>query len=195
MPLVNCGHFAPADTEELRRMVVFHAREGLEILGHSRRLYTTRYQVPLLSFCVLHLGDILIRESPNDPPATEVMTFCLEMLARTRAGFAICGPLSSLFRKTAEHHNIQLPSDINDRVGGPIDYSVDDILDACTRLAYSMPLDQTYRHIDRAIAHEWAGEWERQVVATQATKTGKETRRPSGGGSDQYMQIGALLND
>lgn len=194
MPLMYCNHFSVADTDELRRMIVYHARMGLEILGHSRRLYTTRYQMPLLSFCVLHLGDILVRESAADPPATDVVTFCLEMLARTQAGFGICGPLSSLFRKTAEQHNVPFPRDIEERIGQPIQYTVDDVLDACTRLAYAMPLDQTFRHIDRAIASQWSHEWERQVIATQQlTKSSERAHRPST--SEQYMNIGALLND
>lgn len=193
MPLVYCEHFSKADTDELRHMVLYHARAGLERLEHLRRLYTTRYQMPLLSFCVLHLGDVLVRESNPDVHGTEVVTFCLEMLAKTQAGFAICGPLSSLFRRTAELQGISLSPDIDDKIGRPTQYTVDDILDACTRLAYTMPLDQTFRHIDRAIATEWGREWERQVVATQIVETSKRSHRPSN--SEQYMQIGALLND
>ena len=188
MPLLYSNYFNEADSDELRRMIVYHARCGLETLEHSRRLYTTRYQMPLLSFCVLHLGDIVVRQSPEDPPASEVVVFCLEMLSRTQAGFAVCGPLSYLFRRTAAEQKIPLPSDMDERFGLQDQYSLDDILDACTRLAYAIPLDQTFRHIDRSIASEWSAEWDRQVV-----KAGKGSHRPSM--SERYMQIGALLND
>ena len=187
-PLIYCDRFSEADAGELRRMVTFHARCGWKILKHSRQLYTTRHQLPLLSFCTTQLADMLIRESPEDPIASEVVSFCLESLAETKAGFAICGPLSSLFQRRAEQHGVPLPP----RIGQPMQYTVDDVLDACTRLGYTIPLDQTFRHIDRAIAMEWPGEWERQVVATQ--KEGRRSARRFSS-SDPNMSIGALLND
>lgn len=188
MPLLYSNLFSDADANELRRMIVYHARLGLEALEHSRRLYTTRYQMPLLSFCILHLGDMVLRQLPEDLPASEVVVFCLEMLARTKAGFAVCGPLSYLFRKTAAQHEIPMPSDIDAKIGLQDAYDMDDILDACTRLGYSMPLDQTFRHIDRSIGSEWAGEWDRQVV-----RAGKRAQRSST--SERYMSISALLNE
>ena len=188
MPILYCDRFTTADANELRQMIIYHAHCGLDVLEHSRRLYTTRYQMPMLSFCVLHLGDILIRESPENPPASSVVVFCLEMLSKTEAGFAICGPLSLLFRKTAEQHQIELPPNIDEKVGQPMAYNVDDILDACTRLQYSMPLDQTRRHIDRSIAADWGAEWARQIEGPK-----RAAEKPSS--SERYMQIGALLND
>ena len=188
MPLLYSNLFSEADANEFRRMIVYHARLGLEALEHSRRLYSTRYQMPLLSFCILHLGDIVVRQLPEDLPASEVVVFCLEMLARTKAGFAVCGPLSFLFRQSAARHEIPIPPDVGPKVSYQDAYDMDDILDACTRLAYSMPLDQALRHIDRSITSEWAGEWDRQVV-----KPGKRVDRSST--SERYMQIGALLNE
>ena len=188
MPLLYSNLFSDPDANELRRMIIYHARLGLEALEHSRRLYSTRYQMPLLSFCILHLGDIVVRQLPDDLPASEVVVFCLEMLARTKAGFAVCGPLSFLFRKTAAEHEIPTPPNISNKVSLQDAYDMDDILDACTRLAYAMPLDQTFRHIDRDIASEWAGEWDRQIV-----QAGKRVHRSST--SERYMQISALLNE
>lgn len=192
-PLIYCNRFSDVDAEELRRMVIFHARRGLDVVKHSRHLYKTRYQLPLLSFCTLQLADMLVRESPEDPVASDVVSFCLESLAETKAGFAICGPLASLFRRTAEQHGIPIAPDIEAKLGGPVQYTVDHILDACTRLAYTMPLDQTFRHIDRAIAMEWPAEWERQVVATKPGEGRRSAHKPSP--SEQYMSIGSLLND
>ena len=169
-------------------MLVYHARCGLEILEHSRRLYTPRYQTPLLSFCVLHLGDALIRRSPQSPPASEVVVFCLEMLAKTSVGFAIRGPLSSLLRETANECGIPLPNDLDDRVGEPVDYSIDNILDACTRLTYTQPTEQILRHLDSAIAIDWAAEWQKQVVENPS---GRHRLSASG----HHMAIESLLND
>ena len=188
VPLLKCNYFRPPDQDELRRMMTYHARCGLDILEHSRRLYTTRYQTPLLSFCILHLGDTLIRHSPQNPPASEVAVFCLEMLAKTSAGFAICGPLSALFRQTATECGVPLPDDLDDRVGSSVEYSLDNILDACTRLTYIQPTEQILHHVDSSIAIDWAQEWQQQVVESPARR-----RRLSAGG--HYMAIGSLLND
>ena len=185
-PLVYCNYFSPADENELRRMLVYHARCGLEILELLRRLYSTRYQTPLLSFCILHLGDTLLRYSPTEPPGTDVAVFCLEMLARTSAGFVVCGPLSALFRQTTEELDIELPPDLDERIGPPMTYTVDDILDACTRLTYRQPTEQTVRHMDRSLADDWAVEWESQVV---------EPRLRKDSGTGRFLQIGSLLND
>ncbi len=68
-------------------------------------------------------------------------------------------------------------------------YVMDDILDACTRLSYTQPIDQILLRIDPEIAKDWAGEWQRQVVAA----IGRDRRGSSSSG--RYMQIGNLLND
>lgn len=170
-------------------MVIYHARCGLEILEHSRRLYTTRYQTPLLSFCILHLGDILLRYSPHEPPASDTAVFCLEMLSKTSAGFAVCGPLSAIFRRTAHELSVELPLDLDDRIGTPTSYTVDEILDACTRLTYRQPTEQTIRHMDQSLAIEWVAEWEKQVEEPKR----KRLRRESSSG--RYLQIGSLLNE
>ena len=68
-------------------------------------------------------------------------------------------------------------------------YVMDDILDACTRLSYTQPLDQILFRIDPEIAKEWAGEWQRQVVA------GNGQARRGSSSSGRYMQIGNLLNE
>ncbi|KAL8822526.1 MAG: hypothetical protein Q9191_006739 [Dirinaria sp. TL-2023a] len=186
-PLLECNYFRPPDQDELRRMMTYHARRGLEILEHSRRLYTTRYQTPLMSFCIVHLGDTIIRHSPQNPPASEVAVFCLEMLSETSAGFAICGPLSALFRQTLTEYGIALPDDLDDRIGSPVEYSLDDILDTCTRLTYVQPTEQILRHLDSSLAIDWGREWQQQVVENASRR-----RRLSSSG--HHMDIGSLLN-
>lgn len=134
LPLLNCHYFSGPNEDELRRMAMYHARYGLESIEHLRRLYTTRYQTPFISFCVLHLGDTLLRYSPTDPAASDVATFCLEMLSKTSADFAVCGPVSTLFRETAQELDVQLPPDIVGKIAESIEHLMDEILDACTRL-------------------------------------------------------------
>ena len=170
-------------------MAVFHARSSVELLAHARRLYSARFSMPLLSFCLVHACDCLVRFSPHEPPALDTVEFCLEVLQQTGTGFALCGPLQSLFCQTIEECGVR-PSDEMKAVMGPFDhYVMDDILDACTRLSYTQPIDQILLFIDPEIARDWSGEWQRQVVAAFG-----QSRRGSTS-SGRYMQIGNLLND
>lgn len=186
-PLLHSGLFNENDQEELRRIVVFHARSGFEIFEHSRRLYSSRFAMPMLSFCLVHLCDALIRLSPNEPPARDVVWFCLEILQQTRAGFAVCGPLQSLFLQTVEECGVHPPPELRDIIDSFNHVSLDDILDACTRLTYTQPLNQILPHLDPAIASDFNREWDKQVV----NRSKLSRRKPSSG---RYLQIGNLLN-
>ncbi|KAL9125801.1 MAG: hypothetical protein Q9175_008017, partial [Cornicularia normoerica] len=164
-PLLHCGLFSPEDHAELVRIVMFHARSSVELLAHARRLYSARFSMPLLSFCLVHVCDSLVRFSPHEPPASDTVEFCLEVLQQTSAGFALCGPLQSLFCQTAEECGVQFSDEMRTVIGSFDHYVMDDILDACTRLSYTQPLDLILLRIDPETANEWPGEWQRQVVA------------------------------
>ena len=171
------------------RIVVFHARSSIELLAHARRLYSARFCMPLLSFCLVHVCDSLVRFSPQEPPASDTVEFCLEVLQQTSAGFALCGPLQSLFCQTAEECSVQLSDELRAVMGTFDHYVMDDILDACTRLSYTQPIHQILLRIDPHIANDWPGEWQRQVMAVT-----RQARRASSS-SERYMHIGNLLND
>lgn len=109
-------------------------------------------------------------------------------MQRTRIGFAICGPLQELFRRTAVECNVELPGNIASMMEPIQDFGLDDILDACTRLSYTQPLDQVLPHIDPAIAVDWPYQWQRLIFAS-----GGEARRPMIG--ERSMNISTLLND
>ena len=191
-PLLLCGHFSGSNFDELSRLVIRHARSGLIVLDHSFELYSSRYQMPLMTFCVVHLGDVLIHYSPREPPAPEVVRFCLENLQGQASGFHISGPVQELFRRTAVERGIQLPSNI-DQMTGPLgNYSIDDILDACTRLDYKQPIDQSIRHLDENIAKDWSSNWKTVVEGPNRPVPPPSTRRPST--SERYLPINSLLN-
>ena len=180
-PLVYGNFFTADDQAELRRIVVFHARSGVEPFGHAQRLYSARYFLPLVSFCLVHLCDALLSYSPQEPPASETLAFCLQALQQNHAGFALCGPLQSLFIQRAEECGVRTPGHLEKLVDAIDGSTVDEILDACTRLSYMEPLDQIIRYIDPAIAKEWNAEWEIQIM-------GRNRGR-------EHLQIGDILND
>ena len=200
-PLLQTDFFEGQNLFELRRLVVQHAQSGAEILEQYRRLYSTRYLMPLLSFCIVHLGDALIRYSPEDPPASDTVEFSLGLLQQASVGFPICGPLQQLFKRTAMECNAKMPSNI-DEITGPLgSYGVDDILDACTRLDYKQPTDQSIRHIDENISMDWPSKWQDIVNNPNRPESPESTRRTksmstsSSGSGDHHMRIASLLNN
>lgn len=171
----------------LQHLVIDHARNGLNILEHSQRLYSSRYQLPLMGFCTVHLGDALIRNSPNAPLTTTVVGFCLKLLQQSRAGFEICGPLQELFRRTAVEFEVDLPDDIDELMEPKKEFDMDDILDAFARLTYAQPLDQILPKIDSSLVDEWDIHWDHFI-----DNPSENSDKPST--SDRYMQINSLLN-
>ncbi|KAL8666105.1 MAG: hypothetical protein Q9168_007553 [Polycauliona sp. 1 TL-2023] len=201
-PLLQSGRFEGSNLEELRGLVVQHAQSGAETLEHYRRLYSTRFLMPLLSFCIVHLGDALIRYSPKEPPASDTVEFSLGLLQQASVGFPICGPLQELFKRTAVDCGVKMPPNIDEIMASPGSYGVDDILDACTRLDYKQPTDQSTRHVDENIAAEWPSKW--QEIVNRPYQTGsrrKSTARTmststtsSSSSGEQHMRIASLLN-
>ncbi|KAI4264980.1 MAG: hypothetical protein L6R38_009731 [Xanthoria sp. 2 TBL-2021] len=199
-PLLQSGFFEGPNLQELRRLVIQHAQSGVELLEHYRRLYSARYLIPLLCFCIIHLGDALIRYSPEEPPASNTVEFSLMLLQQASVGFPICGPLQELFKRTAVDCGAKMPANV-DEITGPLrSYGVDDILDACTRLDYKQPVDQSTRHIDDNIAVDWPSKWQEIVNSPNQPETPRSTRRTmststtSSSGNEQHMRIASLLN-
>lgn len=191
-PLLQTGSFEGPNLHELQRLVVKHAQSGIEIMEHARRLYSARFLMPLLSFCIIHLGDTLIRYSPKDPPAPDVVEFCLGLLQQSNVGFSINGPLQELFRRTAAECSVELPDNVEQLTGQLGNYGMDDILDACTRLDYKQPVDQSIRHIDDNVAEDWPSKWDQIVNSPDRPVSPPSTRKISP--SEKHMRIESLLN-
>lgn len=133
-----------------------------------------------------------MRYSPKDPPASDVVEFCLGLLQQASAGFAINGPLQELFRRAAVECGTTLPPNVEQMTGQLGNYGMDDILDACTRLDYKQPVDQSVRHIDDKIANEWPTKWEQIVKRPNRPASPPSTRKVSTSG--KHLRIESLLN-
>ncbi|KAI4137433.1 MAG: hypothetical protein LQ341_005140 [Variospora aurantia] len=191
-PLLQSNFFDGPNLHELQRLMIKHAQDGIIVLEHLHQLYSGRFLMPLISFCTIHLGDTLIRYSPDEPPASNVVEFCLGLLQASSIGFPINGPLQELFRRTAVECGAALPPNVkqfNEQLGN---YGMDDILDACTRLDYKQPVDQSVRHIDENIADEWASKWEQIVDSPDRPESPQSTRKVSP--SEKHLRIESLLN-
>ena len=189
-PLVQCDKLSGSDRANLKQTVVFHSRNGLEILELADKLYSCRYQMPLVAFCILHLSDALIRHSPTYPPATEVVAFCLNILRQSCGGFAISSTLQEMFRRSAVDHDVSLPEKTKELMSLDTTCGLDEILDTCMRLTYVQPTDHLTHNIDDSIGMEWSEEWERVMGFLNMP-----TRRRSVNDNRRAMQIKSLLND
>ena len=181
-------------TEELRRMIIEHARKGLDLLLLSVQLYSSRYHMPITTFCVVHLGDTMVRYSSGEDLVSrdKAIRVCLETLQHTRIGFGLCGPLQQMFRLTVNNHGIVLPGDMVRKMGSPNRYGLEDILDACTRLDYSQPIENILGYIDHQIADTWHEEWRNQIGEQIGQKVQNQTDEPRR--STTRLEINALLN-
>lgn len=111
----------------------------------------------------------------------------MSVLQETRAGFEICGPLQELFRRTAVECDVSIPSVLDQMMEPRSSYDMDDILDSCTRLSYTQPLDQILHHIDTSIVDEWEFQWNELIDLAEGDDR-------NGSNRDRYMHIDSLLN-
>ncbi|MCJ1388678.1 hypothetical protein MMC18_001527 [Xylographa bjoerkii] len=112
----------------------------------------------------------------------------LQETADGRGGFAICGPLQEMFRRTAESCGAPMPNDLEDIMGPRTEYTTEDLLNACTRLSYKQPVDNIILNMDRNITIDFAHEWKELIDTSEASSTGSSERAKS-------MRIDDLLNE
>ena len=185
IPLLESDLFSTSDADQLRGMLIGYAREGLEFVQRSCMLYSSRYHMPLETFCILHLAQAILEYEMADESVSKLAVDCFDMLQRTRDGFSVCGPLQQLFRQAVTEHGISLPAGFEDRLGSADRYGVDEILDACTRLSYMQPTDQILPYLHSAIATGWAQEWQKQIDIP---------RRTNSASGRSAMPISSLIN-
>ena len=177
--------------EEFRSQLLKNAGEGVRLLQLSLQTSrqgeqpVCRYFTPLVTFCSLHICDAIAHWSCNEQEQIAAVFLCCEILDRNRAGFKLCGPLMQMFRTAvAEYSGFDISDELDQRYGGRDQYSMDEILDASTRLTYTIPVAQLTRWLDPEFETQWPGEWAKQM--------GNARRRPSAVGHS--MRLGDVLN-
>ena len=165
MPIIQSGFFQGGDLETFRSLVVSHAWKGLELLQSAQQIYTSRFTLPLISFCTVYLGDALLvhsshlRNGPPNKSSSQVVRTCLELLQQTRPGFPLCGPLEKLLCDRAMGHQVPIPDEVGEILGSFAHYDVDSILDTCSGLSFTQPLDRLLPRIHPQIAKDWPTAW------------------------------------
>ena len=187
-PLFEVVGLDDASKGYLRKTITFHARTGLTILGQCRRLYSSLYQSPLQLFCMVHLGDAMIRFTKGDPsfPAADVVRFCMDVLEEAKIGPSICGPLQQMFGSAALEMGLTMPDDLKHMIHQCSKYSPEDLLIACTRVTFKQPITQILPMLDASLVEDFPEVWQKMSATLLGGKRSKE--------KDQSLRIESLLN-
>ena len=171
--------------EEFRNNLLEYAREGVKLLELSLQEDTCRYFIPLVTFCGLHLCDALAHWSLDREEKLVAVRLGCDLLSRNRPGFQICGPLLQMFRTTIDQYaGIDISEELDSNYGPRDQFTIDEILDASTRLSYTMPVAQIARWLDPEFHMQWADEWIKQM--------GKSRRRRSP--ANRSMRVEDVMN-
>lgn len=198
-PLLHLKPLPESTMDHLRALTVDYAWQGLELQRKYRRLFTCRYQPSLQNFSLLHFGDALLRFALSEVDGKEIVQFCLETLKESAdgcGGFAVCGPLQEMFRRCAVECGAPMPDNLHDLLSSE-QYGPDKLLDACTRLSYTQPIDQIVSNIDGEFANTFADEWRKFVEGPgdDESMLSGMTRLSEKSAGEKFMKIGSLLNE
>lgn len=163
VPLLECKDFSSAAVDHIRGVCVSAAHQGIELCQRYRYLFSNRYQPPMQAFCLLHLSDLLLRQSKTGVEST--ILFCLEMLSESLPGFPMVGPLQAMFCESVLSCGYKLPVNVEKLMGGRTwqSYSREDKLECCERLTYAQPVDLLVERLDDKISKVFEGEWHEHI--------------------------------
>jgi hypothetical protein len=137
------------------------ARNGLKLIQETLRDDSCQFFTPQALFCVLHICDFMVRWSPDIEERNWAVTTCMETVSRSHANYKLRGPLLQLFRAEIDPLvPAHLSMELDNRYGPRDQYSLDDILDATTRLTYVMPTSQVVKWLDPQFQSQWLEEWD-----------------------------------
>ncbi|KAI9678246.1 MAG: hypothetical protein M1817_006191 [Caeruleum heppii] len=188
-PLVGIDHVPAGSDMDPEAIAHKHAEEGLRFFVRYRQLFGDRYQTQAQLMCLMHLADFIVRFGPPNQ-APEAARLCLTSLKEARVGFAVCGPLRAMFCRTLVDCGVLLPPSMADLMISVSDYCLDELMEACTRLSYTQPIEHIRRRIVPTIEEDWYREWQRGLAASSST-TSLSSRAPN---DDKLMRIQSILN-
>ena len=156
-------------------------------------------------FNVLHLCDAVARFFPGKvdgfgADGVEAINLGLTVLKQCHRGFPIAKTFRELLRRTSFRLEINIsnnPAELNaPSPGFKNRYSTDEILDACTRFDYTLPVDFIQRKFDPTFSREWTVEGPKygfaapdHLTTSRVAATDEET------GARNLMHIRNLLNE
>ncbi|KZF25457.1 hypothetical protein L228DRAFT_236552 [Xylona heveae TC161] len=186
-PLSTCEKFILQFREQLQRFLLDHARAGLDLAASYASQYSSRYQLPVHSFCLLNFSEIILRYDPESAVTSDLIGFCLEAFDQAGAGFKICRPLLHMFLKTVRGCGLGIPGE-HARFNVPSrECDDEELLKACGRLTTNQPVTEIMERIEPTMAQDLAEEWQK---LTHEHSSGRRNST-----SESMLKINALLND
>lgn len=178
--------------EVVSDILLRHAYKGLELLVQYRDVHGAFYQSPLQLFCVVQICDAIIKHDAHGISTSEVIRFCIEDLQDAKAGYPLAGPLQRMFATSVAESNVAIPSDLERLIGPSHQYQVDDLLNACTRLSYQVPVAQLRLNMRPTLAQDFVDEWRKASDEEQHVEL--QPRTTTGAAPRISIHINELLN-
>ena len=176
----------------IKDILLRHAHRGMDLLAQYRDVYGASYQSPLQLFCLVHICDAIVSHDSHGSSTAEVIRFCIEDLQDAKAGYPLAGPLQRMFANSVAESNVALPSDLERLVGPSYHYQLDDLLNACNRPSYKLPVAQLRPNMSPTLAQDFMEEWHKASDEQQRVDLKSAS---SSGAASRSMHINELLNN
>lgn len=158
-------------------------------------MYSTFYQSPLQLFCLVHICDAIVSYAGCHEDTAEVVRFCLEALEDARFGYPVAGALQRMFANMLLDHKITIPRDLQDMIGPPHLYQLEDLLSACARTSYRPPISQLLPNFGPNLAQDFVLDWQQATNGHQDRSSSEGSTNDNPIKSLKSMDINTLLND
>lgn len=193
-PLLHLDHFYQESYEQLVRVVVGHAKTGVELLMQYQNTYSNFYLSPLQLFSMVHLCDAVVRYDGQGETTPRTVEFCLTSLEEAKVGYPVAGPLQKMFSLSLSEYGIPVSNELERMIGGSAHIGPEELLDACTRSTYKQPVAQILPNLERDLGQNFMNGWQRITEGRLAEVPAGERSRSGSDGRGDRLAIGSLLN-
>lgn len=191
-PLLHLDGYSETDYEALRQHVLNHARSGIRFLYQYQKAYSQYFLTPLQIFCMVHICEALTRYGRDDsqsPTISEAVDFCLSALEQTRISYPLAGPLQQMFRTSLKEQGRPIPKEVERRIEAPNRHTPDELLDACIRPTYRLPVSQILSNMEPNLGQSFMDTWNELTKDTNGGTQGGKNK------AGRQMNIQDMLNN
>lgn len=193
-PLLSLPNTSREASDFICSALLQQAQAGLGLFIQYRDAYGALYQSPLLLFCLVHICDAIVSHDGQVSFTASAIRFCMEYLQDAKARYPLAGPLQTMFATSVIETGNAMPSDLRHLPGNDHTYQLDDLLNACTRASYRIPIAQLLPTMSPTLAEDFVREW--WATTGQQQHVNQEiSPRSSADTSTRSLHINDLLND
>lgn len=193
-PLLHLDDFYHESYKQLVRVIVEHAKTGVELLMQYKRIYTNFYLSPLQLFCLIHVCDVVVRYDGHGDTTPRTVEFCLVSLEEAKVGYPVAGSLQKMFRLSLAEYSIPVPRELERMIGVSARIGPEELLDACTRPTYKQPIAQLLPNMEAGLGQNFMNGWQDIAESRSAELPLGEKLDSESYGRGKRLAIGSLLN-